>query len=63
MASFTKEVNLRLAKGPLVFNGRLANRRLTNLVKEATGVNELSNLEIYITNLNGIKTPACCHLV
>ena len=35
MASFTKEVNERLAKRPLVINGRLANRRLTSLVKEA----------------------------
>ena len=36
VASFTKEVNPRLAKRPLVFNGRLANRDLTSLVKEAT---------------------------
>ena len=34
----TKEVNSRLAKRPLVFNGCLANRRLTSLVKEATGI-------------------------
>ena len=33
--SFAKEVNRRLAKRPLVFNGRLANRWLTSLVKEA----------------------------
>ena len=33
---FTKEVYLRLAKRPLVFNGCLANHRLTSLVKEAT---------------------------
>ena len=33
VASFTKEVNPRLAKRPLIFNGRLANRRrLTSLV-------------------------------
>ena len=38
-ASFTKKVNSRLAKRPLVFNGRFANRRLTSLVKEATGCN------------------------
>ena len=38
VASFTKEVNPRLDKRPLVFNGRLANRVLTSLVKEATGV-------------------------
>ena len=35
VASFTKEVNSRLAKRPLIFNGRLANRGLTSLVKEA----------------------------
>ena len=38
VASFTKEVNLQLAKCPLKTNGRLANRRLTSLVKEATGI-------------------------
>ena len=37
MASFTKEVNPRLAKRPLVFNGRLANRGLTSLIKEVNG--------------------------
>ena len=36
VASFTKEVNPRLVKRPLVFNGRLANRGLISLVKEAT---------------------------
>ena len=35
LASFTKEVNWRLAKRPLVYNGRLNNRQLTSLVKEA----------------------------
>ena len=38
VASFTKEVNPRFAKRPLVLKGRLANRGLTSLVKEATGV-------------------------
>ena len=38
MASFTKEVKLRLAKCPMGFNGRLANRGLTSLLKEATVV-------------------------
>ena len=38
VASFTKEVNPRLAKCPLKTNGRLANRGLTSLVKEATKV-------------------------
>ena len=30
----TKEVNPRLAKRPLIFNGRLANRGLTSLAKK-----------------------------
>ena len=38
VASYTKEVNRRLVKRPLVFNGRLANRGLTSLVKKATWV-------------------------
>ena len=37
VASFTSEVNPRLAKRPLKLNGRLANRELTSLVKKATG--------------------------
>ena len=37
LASFAKEVNSRLAKCPLVFNGHLANHGLTSSVKEATG--------------------------
>ena len=36
VASFTIEVNLRLAKHPLILNGRLANRGLTSSVKETT---------------------------
>ena len=36
VASFTKEINPRLAKRQLVFNGRLANCGFTSLVKEAT---------------------------
>ena len=46
VASFTKEVNQRLAKRPLVFNGRLTNRGLTSLVKEATGGQFLQNWQI-----------------
>ena len=47
MASFTKEVNPRLAKRPLVFNGRLANRGLTTLVKEATvGARPINGISI-----------------
>ena len=43
VASFSKEVNLWFAKGPLKTNGRLANRGLTSSVKEATGINELTH--------------------
>ena len=39
VASFIKEVNLRLAKRPLETNGRLVNRGFTSLVREATGYN------------------------
>ena len=35
VASFTKEVNPRLAKRPLETNGHLVNRGITSLVKEA----------------------------
>ena len=38
VASFTKEVNSRLAKRPLKINGRLPKRGLTSLVKEVTGL-------------------------
>ena len=37
VAYLTKEVNSRLVKGPLIFNGSLLNRGLTSLIKEATG--------------------------
>ena len=43
VTSFTKEVNPRLAKRPLVFNGRLANRGLTSLIKGATGVEQATD--------------------
>ena len=52
MASFTKEVNLQLAKRPFIFNGRLANHRLISLVKEATGASELyPSAAIQVTKL------------
>ena len=38
VASFTEDVNPRLAKRTLKTNGRLANRWLTSLVKEATDI-------------------------
>ena len=44
VAYFTKEVNSRLAKRPLVYIGRLANRGLTSLVKEATDISLFSLL-------------------
>ena len=48
VASFTKEVSSRLAKRPLVCNGRLANHGLTSLVKEATGCIVLSPGGLYV---------------
>ena len=67
MAFFIKEVNSGLAKRPLVFNGRLANRGLTSLVKEATvGVDALmlffspmrpSNIYIYPRLHGAIQKP------
>ena len=51
---FTKEVNPRLAKRPLVFNGHLANRGLTSLVKEATGVFSRIKPSIFIF-LHGLQ--------
>ena len=50
VASFTKEVNPRLAKRPLKTVGRLANRRLTSFVKEATGRSPLSWITIEINS-------------
>ena len=48
VASFTKLVNPRLAKRPLVFNGRLGNCGLTSLVKEVTVTKALSGqIEAY----------------
>ena len=40
VASFTKEVHPRLAKRPLIFNGRLANPGVTSLVKEPASTPE-----------------------
>ena len=42
VASFSKENNPRLAKRPVKTNGRLANRGLTSLVKEAAEVWDMS---------------------
>ena len=55
---FTKEVNSRLAKHPLVFNGCLANRGLTSLVKEA--VQGRADLSRTAELLGGIPKPIAC---
>ena len=44
MGSFTKEVNPRSAKRPLVFNGRLANRGLPSFIKEATCIGRMRDI-------------------
>ena len=36
MTSFTKEADTQFGKRPLKINGRVANRKLTSLVEEAT---------------------------
>ena len=61
VASFTKEVNPWLAKRPLVFNGRLANRGLTSLVKETT----ISYLTRWVLNKMAtvLQTPFQIHFV
>ena len=62
-ASFTKEVNPRLAESPLKTNGRLGNRGLTSLVKGATGDKLLSEpmmvsllTRIFVTRSQWVKT-------
>ena len=52
VASFTKEVNPRLAKSPLKTNGRLADPELTSvlLVKEAIGVRTSPWCDKYISS-------------
>ena len=44
VASFTKDVNPRLAKRPLKTKGRLANLELTSLLKEAPGIVKLTKI-------------------
>ena len=53
VASFTKEVNLWLAKHPLKTNGRLANRELTSLIKETTDSLKASaaSMELLVSTL------------
>ena len=60
VASFTKEVNPRLAKRPLKINGRLANHELTSLVKEATAVRRRTLIS---HNLTFITTTQMNHRV
>ena len=58
VASFTKEVNPRLAKRPLKINGRLANRGLTSIVKEATGLISKTIYELNYMIFLHEKSPA-----
>ena len=55
-ASFTNEVNSRLARRPLVFNGHLSNHELTSLVKEATGTDDITTAKQSTPNRNCIYT-------
>ena len=48
LTSFTMKVNPRLAKRPLKTNGRLANRRLSSLVKEATDKKRACGGQYYV---------------
>ena len=59
VASFTKEVNLRLAKRSLKINGRLANRWLTLL----QGPQDVSNYQDDITgrSVSGVTQPNAAH--
>ena len=47
-ASFTKDVNPRLAKRPLKINGRLANLGLASLVKEPLTIRGLFYYMVYL---------------
>ena len=51
LASFTKEVNPRLAKRPLKTSGRFANLELNCVVKDATGAP--------MTTLSEVSTHCC----
>ena len=62
VASFTLEVNLRLAKRPLKTNGSLANHGLTSLVKEAIGV-YLAILCIYVLTSSQYISHTAIHNV
>ena len=68
MASAIKEVNPRLDKRPLVFNGRLANRRLTSLVIEANDLYMFQflstiNHHITLTKADMISEKSVVHCV
>ena len=51
------EVNPRLAKRPLIINGRLANRGLTSIVKEATAGCSVRKWEHSIVLKRSLLTP------
>ena len=62
VASFTKEVNSRLAKCPLVFNGHLANHRLTSSVKETTvWASERFPIRCFVQHSPGSRATAATH--
>ena len=54
---FIKEVNSRLAKRPLVFNGSLANRGLTSLVKQATGRQQTFAIRVVMADGMEMNVP------
>ena len=59
LAAFTKEVNSRLAKHPLFFNGRLANCRVNLLSKRGhrplAGSDDLTALDQIFSNLLSLQ--------
>ena len=55
VVSFTKEVDPQLAKRPMIVNGRLANRGLSSVIKEATGIHLNDQAECYDTTLWGTQ--------
>ena len=66
VTTFTKEIDLQLAKRPLKTNGHLASFQLTSLVKEATGAgHDIGNECLTMTWLPGHSSnngtpPADC---
>ena len=67
MASFTKEINSRITKHPLVFNGRLANHGLTSSVKRPPEDNQLqcpkhpNRISIWDYEFDASQRQCCIH--